>query len=137
MSSPDIDDFQPDATEVLQTEEPAGTEPYVKVEVCGVVRTQALPRKGGRSLRKTVDTTPDWVLRADPRRARTILIGSADFLIAFSSASAQEPAAMALWPLGLPLELTSVSDVWIAAETGTAEVSIITEQWAMPEGDGD
>jgi len=130
-------ELQPDLEDVLQVEEPEGRETAVKVDVTGPVRTQALPRKGGATLTKTIGTLPNplQVLRADRRRAQSVLIGAAAFLVAYGDANAQDASTMALWPANVPLVVSAGVDVWVAASTGTTTVSVVTELWATGDGD--
>lgn len=138
-------ELQPDPDEVLQAEEPEGTESAVKVRVENPVRTQALPRKAGAT--KTVNApalqtaaTPGGgavrILRADPRRARATLTSPVPFLVALDKASAQEVSQMAFWPAGVPLEVAAVCDIYVAALNGPdiVAVSAVAEMWATGEG---
>lgn len=124
-------DLQPDPDEVIQAEQT--DEPAVKVRIEGPVRNQRLPRKAGATFTKTVDTNIVQILRADPHRAKTTLIGGAAFLFAYNEASAQMPATMAVWPSGVPFITEAVTDLWVAAQTGTAALSVATELWATGE----
>jgi hypothetical protein len=131
-------ELQPDPDEVLQVEEPAGTEPEVKVRVNGPVRTQALPRKGGATFTKNVVALTAGpalqVLRADHRRAQAVLLAAAAVLVAYGDANAQDASTMALWPANTPLTVSGTVDVYVAAATGTTTVSVLTELWATGEG---
>jgi hypothetical protein len=126
-------DLQPDTAEVLQVEEPEGTVPAVDVAVTNPVRTQSLPRKAGATFNRDVTTTITELLRADHRRARALIVADATIYLAFSEASAQDPSRMALWPALEPFDATATTDLWVRAETGTANVSVITEMWATGE----
>lgn len=129
-------ELQPDVEEVLQVE-PDGYEPTVKVSQQGPVRVQDLPRKAGSTKRVTVQALPTpWrLLRPNPRRASAIVVADAAILIAFNTAAAQDSTTMAEWPPLEPLTITHTSDVWVAAVTGTAEVSVLVEYWATGEGE--
>jgi len=139
VSTPDL---QPDVEEVLQTEEPAGYEPTVKVCVEGPVRTQALPGKGGATFTRTVSTTPTRLVGADHRR-RTVSIQAEDNLyVAFSRAGIQSAIdtpdnheAFLYYAAASPiLTVGATVEVWVAAITSTAKVSVFTELWATGEG---
>lgn len=135
-------DLQPDVEDVLQVEEPAGTEPTVKVEQQGPVRIQALPRKAGSTKTVAVTTTPFRLLRPNARRASVYIIADAAFYFAYSMAAAAidtsvttPPPSMAMWPANVPLPVTAAdTDVVVAAKTGTANVSAVVEYWATGEG---
>lgn len=122
-------EFEPDTHEVLQ-EEPYTMPVTGSVTITGPVRTQALPRKGAGTLTKTLTTTEGQVLTADHRRGRTVLLGDADFLVAFSQASCQADTSMAAWPANVALVLTGTTEVWAKAATGTVSLSVLIERWA-------
>jgi hypothetical protein len=128
-------DLQPDELESLQAEN-IGPEPAVRVVLADtktVVRVQVLPRKQGGTRTRTIGTTPQLILSADHRRAQVLLIASAAFLVAFSSASAQDPSTMAAWPANVPFPITADVPVWAAAATATVALTIVTEMWATGE----
>lgn len=135
------EELQPDVPEVLQTEEPAGVEPVVRVAVEGLVRTQGLPRKAGSTKTANVTTQPFRILSPNPRRSSAIVIADAVIYVALSRAAAQVdpastavPPTMAQWPANVPLPVTADVDVLVAAKTGTANVSVVVEYWATGEG---
>jgi hypothetical protein len=127
--------MQPDVDDVLQVEEP-GTEPVVKVDQQGPVRTQALPTKAGATRTFTVGTlpTPFHILWPNPRRKQALLIAPAPFLVALNGASAQDGSTMAQWPANVPFPVTATTDVWVAAVADTVAVSVVSEFWATGEG---
>jgi hypothetical protein len=129
-------ELQPDVDEVLQVEEPAGVEPVVRVEQQGPVRTQSLPRKAGATRTITVNAlpTPYRLLTANPRRAQATIIADLPIRVALNAAAAQDEGTMALWPGLVPLTVMATTEVWVAAETGTASVSVVSEFWATGEG---
>lgn len=142
MSLPDPE-LQPDLEDVLQVEEPEGSETAVKVEQQGPVRAQMLPRRAGGTLTVTVgalqSATPPGpgakrVLRADPRRAQATLYAADSIMVALSQAGAQEAPTMALCPAGVPIPVTATTDIYVAAVTGEAVVGVIIEDWASGEG---
>lgn len=136
MSANEVD-LQPTTDEVLQVEDGAWPkEPAVEVTVHGPVRTQELPHKAGATFtRPNITTTPYRILTADHRRARAVLLSiGQNLLIAFNSASAQDPSRMALWPANTQFLVTAATEVWVASATGTTSVSVATEMWAAGEG---
>lgn len=129
-------DLQPETDEVLQMEaEPSLTAiPVCVEEVRSPVRTQELPRKLGTTQTKTVTTTPQRYLNANHFRAVATLVSfDQDMLVAFNSASAQDPSTMSRWPKGVPMTVKTISEVWLAAYTSTTSISITTERWATGE----
>ncbi|MGW2795183.1 hypothetical protein ACWC9H_35400 [Streptomyces sp. NPDC001251] len=129
MTDPQL---EPDIEEVLQ-EEHDYAPPAVAVDVCGPVRVQHLPRKGGATRTVQLDATnPRHVLTADPRRGRALLVSfDQDFLVAYSEVGATSPATMARWPKTVPLEVGATVDVFVMAQTGTTALSVIQESWVM------
>jgi hypothetical protein len=128
-------DLQPDELESMQAEY-TGPEPAARVVLAsaeGVVRVQVLPRKQGGTRTKTIGTTPSQILSADHRRAQALLIAPAAFLVAYSSASAQDSSTMAAWPANVPLPITADVPVYAAAVAATVALSVITEYWATGE----
>jgi hypothetical protein len=109
----------------------------VRVEQQGPVRTQSLPRKAGATRTITVNAlpTPFRLLTANPRRAQAIIIADLPIRVALNAAAAQDEGTMALWPGLVPLTVTATTEVWVAAETGQASVSVVSEFWATGEGD--
>lgn len=124
--------LEPDMDEVLQ-EEHDYAPPAVGVEVCGPVRIQHLPHKGGGTRTITLtNTTVRQVLSADPRRGVARLISfDQDFLVSYSAVGSTDPSTMARWPKLVPLEVTATVDVFVLAQAATTSLSVIQEAWAM------
>jgi hypothetical protein len=139
MSANEVD-FQPDTEEVLQME-PEGKGPVVDVTVSGPVRTQELPRRAGATFTRTVGTltgtTPAVrVLTADHKRARAVLMSvGQNMLVAFNQGSAQDASRMILWPANSAFVVTTATEVWVAAATGTTSIGVATELWATGSDD--
>lgn len=129
MTEPQL---EPDMDEVLQ-EEHDYAPPSVAVDVCGPVRIQALPRKGGATRTVQLDAvTARQVLTADPRRGRALLVSfDEDFLVAYSATAATAPATMARWPKRVPLEVAATVEVYVMAQANTTSLSVLQEAWAM------
>jgi len=138
------EDLQPATDEVLQVEpiEPYGDVTPVAVCLDGPVRTQALPAKGGALFTRTVGTVPVRIVGPDHRRRVLKLIAAADVWVATSRAGIQSaidtpdnPDAF-FYPAASSrvFEFGATVDVWVAAVTGTAKVSVLTELWATGEG---
>jgi len=134
MTMPDL---QPEVTEVLQDESYSAltTIPVCVEEIKTPVRTQPLPRIGPpTSLTKTITATPQKVLAYNPRRASATIISSDnDILVAFNTASKEDPSTMAYWPKGVPLVMNHCSEVWVASAAASSKVGIISERWAAGE----
>jgi hypothetical protein len=126
-------DFQPDVNEVLQDESYSTltTVPVCVEEIKTPVRTQSLPRIGPPTTATKTITTATRVLTSNPRRgSATIIAIDNDILVAFNSASKEDPSTMAHWPKGVPLILNHTSEVWIASASTSSIVGIVTERWA-------
>jgi hypothetical protein len=131
-----VTDLQPDVDEVLQTEaddEKPYIPPLCVKEIQAPVRVQELPRKSGSTRTLTVTDTPRRVLTADHRRASVQLRAlDLDKAVAYSlnESSAQELSSMSELP-GLEADrITATTELWVRAVTGTARISITTENWA-------
>lgn len=132
-------DLQPDVPDVLQEEADPGaiTVPVCVVEQRAPLRTQALPRKAGATLTRTLTTDPLRILRADHRRASAVLVTTEAedaFRYALNAASAQDPSSMAVWPGAVPLVLDATTDIYVCAATGTVDLGVATSLWAEGEG---
>lgn len=113
---------------------PLTTIPVRVQQIDNPVRTQELPRKSAATQTKTVTTIAQRLLPTDPYRAEAILMSAdQDMLIAFNSASKESPGTMARWPKGIAFHTRVVSEVWVAAVTGTTAISAISERWATGE----
>jgi hypothetical protein len=136
-------ELQPDVEDVLQVEDPEGSETTVRVKQQGPVRTQALPSKAGSTKTVPVTTAKFTLLRPNPRRRSAILISDAPFYFSVTQAAAQidtsvttPPPTMAMWPANVPLPMTAAETfAVVAAKTGTANVSAVVEYWAAGEGE--
>jgi hypothetical protein len=129
-------ELQPDDLEVLQAERT--DEPAVAVVLKGSlspIRTQELPHKAGATFnRQGVGTTPIRVLTASDRRAvaRVVSVGQAMYF-ALNGAAASDTSRMALWPANTVLTLTADTELWVASQTSTTTISVMTEFWATGE----
>jgi hypothetical protein len=133
MNEQPAEALQPDTDVVLQLEPlPLTTIPVRVEQVDGPIRTQGLPRKSGST--KTIaalGASPIRILRASHYRSSVTLMSIGQpLLIAFTEASASDPSTMAVWPAGTPYTCTATVEIWVAAQTGTTQLSIITENWA-------
>lgn len=132
MTTPGMDEQQPEPEpeEILQFEE--GADPTVSVAVEGPVRTQELPRKSAGIRGVTVkDGPPTLLLRADPHRARAVIIPSgAPLLIAGSRQEIQggQPGQL---PDGQQLEFCARDELWgQSLGVSSITVTVIQERWA-------
>lgn len=138
---------EPDDAEVEQAEYDHGAT-SIPVEVCGPVRTQALPSKAAGYRRVTVGTTQALrVLGRDPRRRRAVIqvydaTGTTHGVFYGATAAEVAPPAPFAARLGVtlpaggvpvashPLELTGMDELWVLADTAACELSVSAEQWA-------
>lgn len=127
--TPDLDDVeqQPDDNPVFEVR---------SVPVCfdGPVQTQALPSRVSVMRSIPLTDTAEMLAGQDLRRARMVLIGTAEaatsFYVGTSNADVAGESA-ALWPTGLPLELLNAEAIYAKAQsTETVTLSLIIEQWA-------
>ena len=121
-----------DPGEIQQNEEPA-TAIVVPVEITTPVRTQELPSKLSGLGTKTLTTTPQVILRKDPRRKRaTIISFDQDFRLGVTKAQADPTSGTgADWPQDVPLPIDTSEEIWAASLTSTSKLTIIQEAWAL------
>lgn len=101
----------------------------VPVVVEGPVRVQGLPAKSSGMRRVGVGTDAYRLLGSDPRRRRAVILASAAIYVADSQAQIGSDFC-AKWPSNTALELTATSALYVAAQSGTADVTVIAENWA-------
>ncbi len=103
----------------------------VKVKHDGPLTTQELPAVLGTTATLTVTVQPQVALSASPLRKRAILISTDNpFLIVSQRNNASVASACALWPANVPFEFRAQSALSVATSSGTASVSVVTEDWS-------
>ena len=112
----------PDVPDLLQREVAL---PAVPVRHDGPLVVQLAPSLRGPAFVQDLSTTFQHVLGADPKRRRTILLGSVDWLYRTSSSGAGVP-----WPQDVPLILEHADQIYAAVPTSTGQLTVITEVWA-------
>lgn len=127
--------LQPDDAAVLQEEGPEAY-PLTTVDVCVKdvtvpVRVKVLPNVAGGTRTRAITTAAERILGADHYRAAAVLCSfDQDFLYAFTEVGASDPSTMARQPKNVPLRVTTSTEVWVAAQTATTDLSVATERWA-------
>lgn len=132
----EAEQLEPDVEDVIQAEGPVGLTaiPVCLTDVKTPVRVQQLPHSGGSTRSRQVTATLGvQVLRADHFRSQATLIATdQNMLVTFTKNL--DPVAdvqfWALWPKLTPLVITAAVDIFVAAATGTTNVSVIAEDWA-------
>lgn len=129
------DQMQPSTDDVLQVEAPAMPLTPIPVVVEGPVRTQDPPDMSLQVGQFFLDSTagfiqPQRVLGDDPFRARARIVAKDQAIrVGTSQKQVMNPTTCAIWPVGVALEVRARSELWLAADTATTVVSIITEKW--------
>lgn len=122
---------RPELDAVMQRDE-YGT--CVPVEVTGPVTTHELPSRGATSMIEVATVQPREILGANRSRKSAILLSTdSPFYVAYSRnpAIGSGPAAVAaLWPINVPLVIGHCDWVTVFTLTGTATISVLTEDWA-------
>jgi hypothetical protein len=120
----------PDVADVLQEPE----EPYtatVPVKHDGPVFSQEVPAVLGTTMTVTATTSPQMILGASPLRKKATLISTDNpFMLVARRNNATVVSANALWPANVPLVYTAQTELSVATSTGTASISVITEDWS-------
>lgn len=122
---------RPEADAVLQRPEDIRCVP---VEVTGPVTTHELPSRGATTMIEVATVSPREILGADRTRKSAILLSTDNpFYVSYSRnpsiASGPAPVA-ALWPANVALPIAHCDWVTVFTLTGTATLSVITENWA-------
>lgn len=118
----------PDVPDVLQEPEPLVLPVPVKHD--GPILSQELPALLGTATQYVAGTQPQVVLNASRFRKRATLISTDNpFLIVYQRNNVV-PAACATWPANVPFIYTAQSELSVATASGTAAVSVVTEDWA-------
>lgn len=128
-------DLTPDPEEIVQTEEPYSSVPPIGVAVCGPVETREVPAAGypGYRTESAVDAVVGRrALTLEPRRkSATITAMTQDIWISTSQGGVLAGAGGAMrWPAVVPYVCGHMHEVWVAAVTGTTDVSIETVNWS-------
>jgi hypothetical protein len=132
-----VSENNPTADEIQGVEPEETTVPFrdlpVAVTVHGPVRTQPLPAVDWSTVHLTVDAiTPQKILDGNPRRSRIIF--SVLTQAVWIGRSSQEVLNKTCFRQGAgslsQLVLTHSNEVWVMADTSTAEVSVIEEYFS-------
>lgn len=130
-------DLEPDNDDLFQAEPEALPLTPIPVHVQGPVRVQDPPATQLVVTQVFVDSTggfiqPQRVLGEDPRRKiARIVSGDQKLRVGTSQKQVMSPDMCAVWPVNVPLEITARSEVWVAADTLTTRVSVVSELWAV------
>lgn len=106
--------------------------PVRVLEVAGPVRVQVLPSRHGVSRSWTTNATdpePVPLLGADLRRRRASIVATGAAVYVGEREMVKAGAA-ALWPADVPLIVEHTEQLYARAATGTATVSVVSENWA-------
>lgn len=119
----------PDLPEVLQRpEEPATL--TVPVQHDGPVHTQELPSRLGTAFTIFATTAPQVAVNGSPLRKKATLISTDSAFLILPRRANIGTGTGAPWPANIPFVYTAESELSVATTTGTATISVITEDWA-------
>lgn len=119
----------PDVPDVLQWPElPAQLTVPVKHQ--GPIGTQELPAHLGTITQFIASTTAQVVLNKSQFRKKATLISSDNAFLIVPTRTVIGTNTAATWPANVAFVYTAQSELSIATTTGTATVSVITEDWA-------
>ncbi len=127
-------DGEVSADDVMQDEH-ENERMVVSVRVVGPVETRELPSLSGGYRTRTLTTSGEKILPADPKRKMaTILSATQDIYVGADQSSVTadggtNPSAPP-WPDAVPLVITHTDEVWASSVTSTTVLTIITERWA-------
>ena len=101
----------------------------VPVEHLGPVQVHQLPAKLGTAFAVTASSTPQQILGADRFRKVARLISTDNPFGVSVSRSVNGTQTGAVWPANVPLILEHSDAITVYTASGTASVSVITENW--------
>jgi len=101
----------------------------VPVKHDGPLPTQELPAVLGTVETWPITTMPQVVLTRSQTRKRAILISTDNAFLVLPRRSNIGTNTGALWPANVPLNYTGQSELSVCTTTGTATLSVITEDW--------
>lgn len=101
----------------------------VPVKHDGPLPTQELPAVLGTAEQWPITTTAQVVLTKSQTRKRAILISTDNPILILARRSNVGTMTGALWPANVPLVYTAQSELSVCVATGTATLSVITEDW--------
>jgi hypothetical protein len=126
-------DMHADPEDIVQVEEDYGQAAPVQVVVGSAVETRELPavRAGYRTESGVTALVGVKLLAFEPRRKSAVVIAqSGDLWLSISQAGAQAGAAgAARLPVGVPLAVGHLDEVWACAVTDSTDVSVLAEYW--------
>lgn len=101
----------------------------VPVKHDGPLPTQELPAVLGTAEQWPITTAPQVVLTRSQTRKRAILISTDNPFLILPRRSNIGTNTGALWPALVPLVYTAQTELSVCTTTGTATLSVITEDW--------
>jgi len=96
----------------------------------GPITTHELPSKLGTTFSVTASVSTQVLLSHDRMRKRATIISTDNPFLISVARSINGTGVAALWPANVPFIYTSESELTVATSTGTAAVSVVTENWA-------
>jgi hypothetical protein len=117
--------FDPDESEVVQSEQPEHNAVAVVVET--PVRTHSLPNKWGSHGSVDLAAAGVYNFHENPNRSVLTLIAKTNPMLVSTSRAGLQTGAE--WPVGIPLVITHREEVWLTPQTDTAKISWIEESW--------
>lgn len=124
-----VDPAHPDLSEIMQRPEPAAPVP-VPVRHEGPMPTQELPAVLGTAEQWAITTVPQVVLTRSRTRKKATLISTDNPILIMPRRSNIGTMTGALWPANVPLVYTAETELSVVVSTGTATLSVITEDWS-------
>lgn len=116
------DEPQPELDELQQREIVA---PVVPVKHVGAILVQELPSRSAPIFSLSLTTDRQCVVSQDLSRRRVTIIADQDFNISKTSSGNSAP-----WYAKVPLTLQHCDSLYAYVDNGTAELTVIVENWA-------
>jgi hypothetical protein len=96
----------------------------------GPITTHELPSKLGTTFALIASANPQVALAHDRMRKRAVLISTDNPFLISVARSINGTGVAATWPANVPFIYTAESELTVATASGTAAVSVVTENYA-------
>lgn len=123
-----VDSAHPELQDIMQRPE-APLSVTVPVKHDGPLPTQELPAVLGTAETWPITTTPQVVLTRSRTRKKATLISTDNPVLIMPRRSNIGTNTGATWPANVPFVYTAETELSVCTATGTATLSVITEDW--------
>lgn len=120
----------PEVDQILQYE--PVDQIVVPVEIKGTVQTDELPCQKGAAFTYAATSTMSRILNGpDLKRKRVVLTTDGSIKISFTGAQGSGMPVIGSSSATAQLVITYVGEIWVQATTGSPNVGVLVEYWAL------